>query len=79
MMQGGRENSFKDALAGLPWGSSGSDSVLPLQGVRVQSLVRKIRFPSLSLLQSSGCSISGDHLRSHRKYTSRLLVLGLPW
>ena len=34
----------KNALRGLPWWSSGWDSELPLQGVRVQSLVRELRF-----------------------------------
>lgn len=29
---------------GLPWLSSGSDSVLPLQGVQVQTLVQELRF-----------------------------------
>ena len=29
---------------GLPWWSSGSDSVLPLQGVQVQTLVQELRF-----------------------------------
>ena len=28
---------------GLPWQSSGKDSTLPLQGLRVQSLVREVR------------------------------------
>ena len=29
---------------GLPWWSRGSDSVLPMKGAQVQSLVRKLRF-----------------------------------
>lgn len=29
---------------GLPWLSSGSDSVLPLQGVQVQTLIQELRF-----------------------------------
>ena len=29
---------------GLPWWSRGSDSVLPVKGAQVQSLVRELRF-----------------------------------
>ena len=35
--------SFKREIRGLPWRSSGSDFVLPLQGTQVQSLVREVR------------------------------------
>ena len=34
---------FKVPVLGIPWWSSGLDSVLPLQGAWVLSLVRKLR------------------------------------
>ena len=35
---------LKRTILGLPWQSNGLDSVLPLQGAWVQSLVRELRF-----------------------------------
>ena len=34
-------------MKGLPWQSNGEDSMLPLQGAQVQTLVRDLRSPML--------------------------------
>ena len=41
--QGGKEGHLQDMGQGLPWLSRGSDSPLPVQGARVQSLVGELR------------------------------------
>ena len=38
MQQGDRDECFKEG-GGLPWGSSGQDSKLPMQGAQLQSPV----------------------------------------
>ena len=38
-----RKSCFKRKGLGLPWWSSGEDSVLPMQGARVPSSIRELR------------------------------------
>jgi len=55
---------------GLPWLSSGSDSVLPLQGVQVQTLVQELRFRvtfSVAKKKKKGTKIPHDMQCGNKK------------
>ena len=61
---GARETLSKSRKKGLPWWSSGQDSVLPLPRAWVQSLVGELR---TEILQTAWCSQRNK--KQNRKYS----------